>query len=119
MSIMDMGEEQITHEYLIKHGWSTISKMISMGKTFTYYSRLVGVHNIGIMELMFIPPWETRFITTTHGVFEINGHILTEYEFKGLPGYCYKLKEYANDEPITTILELEATLKHIIKSYNS
>lgn len=114
-----MGEEQITHEYLVKHGWSAIIKMISVDKHFTYYSRLMGVHNLGIMELMFIPPWETRSITTTQGVFEVSGHILTEYEFKGLSGYCSKLKEYENDEPITTILELEATLKHIIKSYNS
>lgn len=116
---MDMGEEQITHEYLVKRGWTVINKMISIGEDFTYYSRLIGVHNLGIMELIFIPPWETRFITTTHGVFKISGHILTEYEFKGMSGYCFKLKEYENDESITTILELEATLKHIIKSYNS
>lgn len=119
MSIMDMGEEQITHEYLVEHGWSVASKMISTGKYFTYYSCLIGVHDVGIMELMFIPPWETIFIITTRGVFEISGRILTEYEFKELPDCYSKLKEYENDEPITTILELEVTLKHIIKSYNS
>ena len=113
-----MGETPITHDYLVSNGWKVVHKMISEGKDFIYHSCFIGVYDLGIMELIFIPPWETRSIATTRGVFKISGRILTEYEFKGLPGHCFKLKEYEKSNPITTILELEATLKYIIKSYN-